>query len=704
MGATAIETAAMRPVDAVTRLGPYVLRERLGQGPSGMVYRATTSDIGREIALKVVALVPDAEADSLLRDLQATNEINVASSLRHPGIVRVDRVDAIAGYTTTEMEYVRGMSLRNLLGIAGRLLPERAVAIACQTLDALAYAHARRAIHGNLKPTNVLVRHDGLVTLSDFGFRDTCPDPKSAHAARIHSYAAPEELEDDTPRDRRSDIWSVGVLLFQMLTGRLPFPISDPHDLRAWQRGLKANAPSPLSAFVGGMPDSLPEIVSRALQFAPADRYRNAREFLNALLGTGLCAGMAEAEDEQQERQEATYKRLDKRLRAEIEAGEETELPDVLRAFSHTNPDWEDCALLLHYARVLQPAEEHSDVPEPHAIALTPEEVDHLEEIETRLKILLTPGETNHGDPAEPGPDADPLSLTSRGAVPEQTWSSRFEVTQQPRGALAPVETRDEALINPKDGAEMVLVPAGEFIMGNNGYSEDNSPQRLVSLDRYYMYRNPVTVAQYRRYCEDIAYPMPHAYWPREENEPIVGVTWHEAFAYCEWAEVWLPTEAQWEKAARGPDGRVFPWGNQFGLRSSHKLIPQDAGKATVASSYPSGASLYGVMDMVGNVQQWCLDLYDDAYYKSAPGENPPGPAIGVGRRAAKAALVHKLFSKDLPQTEGGAEQRVVRGSSWKDHHESFAFTFRREFFAPGLRLPWVGFRCVASTILPRRQ
>ena len=253
-----------------------------------------------------------------------------------------------------------------------------------------------------------------------------------------------------------------------------------------------------------------------------------------------------------------------------------------------------------------------------------------------------------------------------------------------------------EITTNPRDGAEMVVVPAGEFIMGSDGYSENNSPERRVTLDSFCIYRYPVTVAQYRRYCEETAYPMPFEYWRWEECDPIVGITWHEACAYCEWAGVRLPTEAQWEKAARGSDGRTFPWGEHFDQRSSHRLIPQNAGKTTAAGSYPSGASPYGIMDMAGNVQQWCFDLYDDAYYRVAPSANPPGPDAGSGRRASKSGLVHRLFNRDMPQPMYEGEPRVVRGSSWKDYHELFAFVFRREALPPGVRLPWVGFRCAA--------
>ncbi len=695
----------MVAADSIDRLGPYILRENLGQGPAGAVYRATECETGRECALKIVTLRQDGEEDSLLRDLRATNDIHVASTLRHPGIVRVHRVDAIAECSATEMEYIRGMSLRDLLGIAGYLLPERAVAIVYQILDALAYAHARQAVHGNLKPTNILIRCDGLTKVSDFGFRKAHPDPKSVRAAPIHCYAAPEELEPEVKADRRSDIWSVGVLLYQMLTGRLPFRISDPHDLRAWQRGLKANTALPLSECLPEAPEALQTAVARSLQYDPSERFANAREFLNTLLDSGLCAGMIDSEDEHHERLEATYRRIDNHLRAEVDANEQTSLPDIVRAFSETNPHWEDNANLLHYAGLLDRSDQQPDEPEPHAIALSPDEVDHLEEIETRLKSLLSQDENIADTASEPAFDTLPRLGSNERDRRDRDWdleSTSRKVSAPPSRPESP--TRNEPLFNPADGAELVSIPAGDFTMGSNGFSEDNTPQHAVALDGYCIYRYLVTVAQYRRYCEETAYPMPRAFWPWEEMDPIVGVTWNEAAAYSAWAAAQLPTEAQWEKAARGVDGRAFPWGDHFEQRSDHRLVPRNAGKTTAVGSYPSGCSPYGLMDVVGNVQQWCLDLYDDEYYKTGPSRNPVGPSTSVKRRPTKSGLVQKLFNKRMQQPSIATEQRVVRGSSWKDHHESFAYTFRRDTFSPDMRLPWVGFRCVADMIPPQRK
>jgi formylglycine-generating enzyme required for sulfatase activity len=151
-------------------------------------------------------------------------------------------------------------------------------------------------------------------------------------------------------------------------------------------------------------------------------------------------------------------------------------------------------------------------------------------------------------------------------------------------------------------------------------------------------------------------------------------------------------------------DERAFPWGDQFDQRSDHRLIPRNAGKTVAVGSYPAGASPYGLLDMVGNIQQWCADFYDEDYYKNAPAENPPGPVVSKRQRTTKSGLVQKLFNKNMPQTIHSAEHRVARGSSWKDYHESFAYTFRRDAFPPEVTMPWVGFRCVASFVPARPE
>ncbi len=180
--------------------------------------------------------------------------------------------------------------------------------------------------------------------------------------------------------------------------------------------------------------------------------------------------------------------------------------------------------------------------------------------------------------------------------------------------------------INPKDGAEMVWVPAGEFIMGSkHGWSGDTS-ERTVYLDGFWMYKFEVTVAQYRKFCKETNREMPAttATWRLRTDYPIANVSWEDADAYAQWAGAHLPTEAQWEKAARGTDGREWPWGSQ---RDDSKCAGNGK-RVHPVGSYPAGASPYGCMDMTGNVWEWCADWFDRDYYKKAPEKNPVGPSV----------------------------------------------------------------------------
>jgi formylglycine-generating enzyme required for sulfatase activity len=211
---------------------------------------------------------------------------------------------------------------------------------------------------------------------------------------------------------------------------------------------------------------------------------------------------------------------------------------------------------------------------------------------------------------------------------------------QTPPSGLAPGATR----INPKDGAVMVWVPAGEFTMGTD----------LSDIP-------------------ETAQMPPAPPWGWKDDDPIVNITFFDAAAYADWAGVWLPTEAQWEKAARGTDGRAYPWGNDWdGSRCVHSdtLNPELASTKPVGSC-PSGASPYGCMDMAGNVSQWCADWYDENYYKSAPAHDPTGPASGT--------------------------LRVLRGENREFNNPSDFRVAMRIRGAPAAWNDYVGFRCVAA-------
>ncbi|MBV6402586.1 MAG: Hercynine oxygenase [Anaerolineales bacterium] len=240
------------------------------------------------------------------------------------------------------------------------------------------------------------------------------------------------------------------------------------------------------------------------------------------------------------------------------------------------------------------------------------------------------------------------------------------------------------------DGVTMMYVPAGAFSMGSD--SGDEKPIHSVTLDAYYIDKYEVTNAAYKR-CVDAGVCDPpklsssytrDAYYgnPEFDEYPVIYVDWNMANAYCEWRGNRLPTEAEWEKAARGLDGRTYPWGDAFDgtkLNFCDKNCSFDWGDKSVddgyadtspVGSYESGKSPYGLYDMAGNVWEWVADWYDSSYYSNSPSSNPLGPSSGG--------------------------YRVLRGGSWYNYVNSARASYRsRNGLASVSNL--IGFRCSRS-------
>lgn len=242
--------------------------------------------------------------------------------------------------------------------------------------------------------------------------------------------------------------------------------------------------------------------------------------------------------------------------------------------------------------------------------------------------------------------------------------------------------------LNDHLGREFVFIPAGEFAMGSydeDGYDEEH-PQHVVYVDAYRIDKTEVTNAQYQQ-CVNAKVCRPHEDYGSNfngPNQPVVGVNWNDAQTFCQWVGFKLPTEAQWEKAARGTDGRNFPWGNDWDVRTTKRLNFADK-QADLAwsdreaddgyqytapvGSYPAGASAYGALDMAGNVWEWVEDWFDEGYYARTPYRNPAGPSTG--------------------------NEHVLRGGSWADSRDTVSVTVRNRLLSDE-RYDHVGFRCVS--------
>ena len=241
-----------------------------------------------------------------------------------------------------------------------------------------------------------------------------------------------------------------------------------------------------------------------------------------------------------------------------------------------------------------------------------------------------------------------------------------------------------ETQVRAADGMTMLYIPAGSFPMGRAAGFSSEKPVHDVSLDAFWIDITEVTNAQYAS-CVTAGSCQPSVYADDTDynggDYPAVGVSWSDAEAYCEWADAQLPTEAQWEYAARGPEGPEYPWGDEFSgenanfcdtncLETSRREEREDDGYVFAApvGNYRAGASWAGVLDMSGNVLEWVKDWYDDAYYASSPAANPQGPDSG--------------------------ETRVLRGGSWNNRLTELRAGTRLSA-NPDDTADDVGFRCV---------
>ena len=223
----------------------------------------------------------------------------------------------------------------------------------------------------------------------------------------------------------------------------------------------------------------------------------------------------------------------------------------------------------------------------------------------------------------------------------------------------------------------MALVPEGEFTMGSATGDADELPVHKVYVDAFFMDIHQLSVAQYARFLEDTHHEVPPEWSlmnrPQHQNRPVANVDWTEAEAYCKWAGKRLSTEAEWEKAARGTDGRTYPWGNEppTGLHANAgKEVWSNHAVLTPVGMFEEGKSPYGIYDMAGNVWEWVSDWYDPDYYKTSPSQNPTGPPTGW--------------------------YKVIRGGSWGSNPDGLRAA-ARETHLPSFQGFGTGFRCAKT-------
>jgi formylglycine-generating enzyme required for sulfatase activity len=247
--------------------------------------------------------------------------------------------------------------------------------------------------------------------------------------------------------------------------------------------------------------------------------------------------------------------------------------------------------------------------------------------------------------------------------------------TDEPVPGLPPADASlGDTWIRPADGMAMVYVPGGTFQMGSDEADPvadaNEFPQHAVALDGYWVDQTEVSNAQYER-CVDDGVCRQSGLAEDEDyagpDHPVETVSWHDAMAFCEWAGGMLPTEAEWEYAARGPEGHIYPWGDDAPTPELCNFDNTIIG-TTAVGSYQAGASWCGALDMAGNAYEWVADWYDAGYYAESPADNPTGPETG--------------------------DHKVLRGGSWGSDEVGVRAADRSYHLPPDHIYGGVGFRC----------
>ena len=658
-------------------LGRYYLTERLGEGGMATVYKAYDTRLERDVAVKIIrkGAFPPEILDQVL--IRFEREAKSLARLSHPNIVKVYDYGEHDGSPYLVMEYLPGGTLKKIIG---KPVPwQEALRLLLPIARGVDYAHRHGILHRDIKSANILITDDGEPMLSDFGIaklfeaEQTSGLTRSGMAIGTPEYMAPEQWSGKA--NPQSDQYSLGIVLYEMLTGRKPYVADTPAAIAIKQ--ATEPLPSPRD-FVADLPEKLELVLIKTLARQPGDRYEDIKAFIGALEDLQVKAPLVPPA------KPAVSEEPPKAPPPEPVIPPPA--PVVAKGDGGTVPAFE------------KPPPASPDIPLPGE-RLSPAPGSEAPAFLTTRRVFVALGVIGivflviAGFPFLQGIFAvAPIPSETPPVALERTSSrtrsaSTATLPPSPTSTQVPIPTR--AVFDPHpdssdyldaQGVPMRLVPAGDFSMGSENGNSDEKPAHTVYLDEFYMDKYEVTNGLYKACVEAGACDPPadttsytrSTYYGNAEfdNYPVIRVDWNQAAAYCGWREGKLPSEAQWEKAARGTDGRTYPWGE--GIDKTFANYNSDIGDTTGVGSYESGVSPYGIYDMAGNVWEWVADWYDAGYYATL-GEgaaNPQGPDTG--------------------------QVRVLRGGSWN----YFAFNLRASIRLgdiPVIINDVVGFRCSRS-------
>ena len=660
-------------------MGAYEVIKEVGRGAFGVVYQARDPQLNRTVALKV--LHPYHSDPAFIERFE--REARIAAQFSHPHIITVYEVGQDQGRHYLVMAYLAGQTLAQALQ-AGPLPIEPALTIIEQIAAALEAIHKRGLTHRDVKSSNIMLTDAGRrAVLLDFGLVRAAEGTQltltTASGPGTPEYMAPEQIEPQTWGELgpRTDIYALGVVAYELLAGRLPFTAESP--LQVMYQHAHTTVPPP-TAVKPDLPSGLEAPLLKALAKAPAERYPSTVTFAADLQ-------QAYQVEQHQQQREAHLAPLYQQLQAAREREDWAETLALGGQIQAVSPHYRDVPQLMAEARrQMQP-----QPPIPRLKSNFPQWLWGAGAGLLFLACLLGLGLRELGNLVSPASTATPnlpAEAVETVAVTLSTERSTAILTAT-HTPLSPPATSAIGLgsthLREADGMTMVYVPAGTFLMGSNDHEHDEKPPHQVRLAAFWMDQTEVTNAHYNRCVEaEVCRSSSYADDPdfNGAGYPVVGVSWRDARTYCEWAGSRLPTEAEWEYAARGPERLTYPWGNEFDgtklnfcdqncsfeWKANH--VGDGYAQAAPAGSYPAGASWAGALDLAGNVWEWVQSEYKPYPYQAADGRE-------------------KLDSPN---------PRVMRGGSWNsDLYVTRASD--RESFEPDYQNVNVGFRCVVSAL-----
>lgn len=744
----ALAAALQAPAGKDTLLGhqldEFRITDYLGRGGMARVYRGVDISLGRTVAIKVID-TPFRTSD----DYQARfkQEARAIAQLEHPNIVRLYSFREREGLLYMAMQFIEGGTLAALLNPHHLLRPERILELARDICAALDEAHRKGVIHRDVKPANVMVDQNGRAIVMDFGLALLTDLGSRGEIFGSPDYISPEQAISSAHVVPQSDLYAVGVILYQMFTGVLPFTANDPLDVTMMHLSEPPRPPDEVNPALSPL---LSSVILKVLAKEPAQRYQTGAELVQALekalQGESVAAALpptplpphpsptitpqdpvisaAESSAMPLDRplppppagtvgskqlvvnseplavnsQKSTVSKVEGRI-AEKEArepgGEKSKTRPQRRFWLYLVSTLLLGGIILVAFAFLLPPDSADD--EIIAAAST-----------ATATVTLTPTTTPSITPSTtptvtPQPTVtattEAVLVPTTGPTQVPSFTPTPAPTLSPTPSHTPTPTPIVTLVREQDEMPMILIPGGSFTMGAAADDPDAQPDELpaheVTLNSFYLDQYEVNVTQYAAFlnslggyvqrcdgftCAWTLFESSFTYLaqnsdgtflaePGFEAYPVNYVSWYGAAAYCEWVGARLPTEAEWELAARSPAHYLYPWGNEPPSETLALYGGIDVRDLQPVTNYPDGVTPLQIYGLAGSMWEWTADWYDADYYTSSPSSNPTGP--------------------ETVTTEG----RVLRGGGWRNTPLELRAT-NRQPARPATFERDIGFRC----------